>query len=258
MLNNINRWRGQMQLAPLAEQQLAATIRQIKSGDATLTLVDLHGHFQGGGMAAPFAGATSPAGATTPGASAELPAGHPPIAPTDAAATSPAAPAGETPTSATSKLPTFSAPASWQPGPGGEFSRATFLISDGPQMARVTVSEFAANAGPMITDPLANVNRWRRDIGLPPVDKDSIEQVTRPILVDGQAATYMPGIPAADQPSESQSKLATLAAMVPVGDRVWFFKLTGDRNVVIAEQERFRAFLDSVRFTAGRGATDGN
>ena len=123
--------------------------------------------------------------------------------------------------------------------------------------ARVTVSEFPAKA-PMIADPLANVNRWRAEIGLAPVDKAALAKITQSIVVDGQAATYMPAIPDASKTEESAAGQATLGAMVPHGDRVWFFKIKGDRDLVAAEQERFKDFLKSVRFTADRGATDGN
>jgi hypothetical protein len=59
------------------------------------------------------------------------------------------------------------------------------------------------------------------------------------------------------QPRSPENQLAVLAAMVPEGKRIWFFKIKGDRDLVAAEQEHFKDFLKSVRFTADRGATDG-
>lgn len=38
-----------------------------------------------------------------------------------------------------------------------------------------------------------------------------------------------------------------LAVMVPKGSRTWFFKLTGPKEAVAAEQETFRKFLESVK-----------
>jgi hypothetical protein len=46
--------------------------------------------------------------------------------------------------------------------------------------------------------------------------------------------------------------------MVRDGDRIWFFKMFGARELVAAEEQNFKDFLKSVRFTADRGATDGN
>ena len=76
LLSNVNRWRGQLQLAPTNEQGLAECTRELKVGDATMTVVDLRGRFQSGGMTPPFAGgatvnATPPAAA--PAASPSAP-----------------------------------------------------------------------------------------------------------------------------------------------------------------------------------------
>ncbi|HEX4132078.1 MAG TPA: hypothetical protein VHZ24_18755 [Pirellulales bacterium] len=43
----------------------------------------------------------------------------------------------------------------------------------------------------------------------------------------------------------------TLAAIVPLSDRGWFFKLTGPDAPVAAQQEKFDEFLRSVRFAEG-------
>jgi hypothetical protein len=56
LLSNINRWRGQMKLAAADEKELKEFTREIKSGDSTMTVVDLRGRFDAGTMA-PFAGA---------------------------------------------------------------------------------------------------------------------------------------------------------------------------------------------------------
>lgn len=76
LLSNINRWRGQMKLPEVGQQQLAEFTREIKAGDATMTIVDLRGRFEAGpAMMAPFArGAESQTGQPP-----ELPPGHPPI-----------------------------------------------------------------------------------------------------------------------------------------------------------------------------------
>jgi hypothetical protein len=57
MLGNINRWRSQMKLPNANEDELKDFTREIKAGNATLTVVDLSGRFDAGTMP-PFAGAT--------------------------------------------------------------------------------------------------------------------------------------------------------------------------------------------------------
>jgi hypothetical protein len=73
LLSNINRWRGQMKLPEASQAELSEFTREIKSGDATITVVDLRGHFDAGtAMVPPFARG---AGQQAP----QLPPGHPPI-----------------------------------------------------------------------------------------------------------------------------------------------------------------------------------
>jgi hypothetical protein len=75
ILNNVNRWRAQMQLPPASQQQLAEITRDIKIGDRTLTVADLRGRFQGGPSMAPFARGAQDQSGQPP----QLPPGHPPI-----------------------------------------------------------------------------------------------------------------------------------------------------------------------------------
>jgi hypothetical protein len=65
-------------------------------------------------------------------------------------------------------------------------------------------------------------------------------------------------VPDPSEASQSQSKLATLAAMAKRGDDLWFIKFSGDRSVVTAQENAFKTFLKSLRFAAGSGATDGH
>ena len=104
----------------------------------------------------------------------------------------------------------------------------------------------------MMADPLANVNRWRGEVGLPQVTADELAKVTEPIEIDGQQATLVDAVPDASKHRESKADRGTLAAMLNTGDTIWFFKMTGDRDLVAAERDQFKAFLKSVRFKAER------
>ena len=76
--------------------------------------------------------------------------------------------------------------------------------------------------------------------------------------IDGQPAVYVRAVPDPSDASQSQSKLATLAAMAKRGDVLWFIKINGDRTVVTTQEDAFKSFLKSLRFAAGSGATDGH
>ncbi len=255
LLSNVNRWRGQLQLPAIEATGLAEVTRELDAGDAKMTLVDLRGQFQGAGMmGGPFAGGAGAASRATPGSANELPTGHPPI---DASNQSQSV----APPSAASdrSLPKFEVPQSWQQRPPASLMRkAEFGIADGQKQAIVTLIDFPTNAGPMIADPLENVNRWRAEVGLPATTKDALDQEVEDFEIGGQPATYVKLVPDAKKPEQSQADRATLAAMVTSGDRIWFVKMTGNRELVAAQEDQFKSFLKSFRFPADGGANDGN
>jgi hypothetical protein len=255
LLDNVNRWRGQLKLPAMEASGLGEVTREVQAGDATMTLVDLRGQFQGTGMAAPFAPFAGGAGGArqAPGSSSELPAGHPPV---DSSNGSPhAAP----PASADAQLPKFEVPQSWQQRtPSMSMRKAEFIVADGQKQAIVTLIDFPLNAGPKIADPLENVNMWRRDIGLGPIDQDTLPNVLKTFVVDNKDVKLATLIPEAQQLEQSQVKEATLAAMIPSGDRLWFVKMRGDHELVAAQQDQFESFVKSFRFAAEGGEKHGN
>jgi hypothetical protein len=275
MLLNVNRWRGQLQLPPIAAKQLADVSREVKAGDQSITIVDLRGQFKSGGMAPPFAGgafgprATGGRGPNANPADA-LPTGHPPI---DAAPNSqPGLPAGhppidaaQTPVSepaataaAPSDVPKFTTAPSWKSIPAQGMRKAEFVVGAPPQEAHVTMFEFPADAGPMISDPLTNINRWRGEIGLSALEKEGLPAATQQIEVDGGPATYAPMIPDTAKSAESKSQEATLAAIVKTGNQVWFIKMRGERELIKKHEDEFKAFLKSLKFTHDNEAGHGN
>jgi hypothetical protein len=243
LLSNVNRWRGQMKLPAARGEQLGEFTSEVQAGDAAMTVVDLRGRYDAGTMTPPFAGATG--GANQAGAEGNLPAGHPPIGTAG----------GQ---SAASGAPNLEAPAEWRALAAGGMRKAAFEMGEAGRSAIVTVIDFPADAGPMIADPLENVNRWRREVGMGEIDKAALEKTVESVEVDGQPGTYVRLIPDTAKAEESQIERATLAALVTSGRRIWFFKLTGDRATVANEEDHFKQFLKSVRFAPDGGAGDGN
>jgi hypothetical protein len=279
MLANVNRWRGQLQLPPIGAKQLPDVSHDAKAGDRPITIVDMRGQFKSGGMTPPFArGAFGPratGGRSKAGsASSGLPEGHPPIDATASPSTIAAGglpashppidalspPAGATAATASpsSEAPKFTLAPSWKSVPAQGMAKAELVVSDGPQEARVKIFAFPADAGPMIADPLGNINRWRGEIGFSPLDKGGLAAATKPIEIDGQPATYAPMIPDTSKPEESQSKEATLAAIAKIGDQVWFIKMRGERELVKKHEDEFKAFLKTLKFSHDNEAGHGN
>jgi hypothetical protein len=265
LLDNVNRWRGQLQLPEINEHGLAAGVNQLQVGENTMSLIDLRGQFSAGSMTAPFAGGgpfSGGAGPATPpfagkagqgdapqapGAApfGKLPPGHPTVDGGDAVDQAMDAPF------------TFEKPEGWQQQPAAGMRKAVFAVTDGGNSATVTAIDLSA-AAPNVADPLANLNRWRGEIGLEPIKREELESKVHKIEVSGSPSDYLEAIPDASVAAESRAKEATIAAIVPSGGNVWFFKLRGDRDLVVAQQENFKSFLESVRFKPADGAGDGN
>lgn len=254
-LLNINRWRGQLKLPPTTPEKVAEYARETKAGELTITIVDLRGNYAGG-MLPPFAGGGTPpfaggqsASPAVPipaaGESAGLPPGHPPI--DDSASLPPST----NPPVPTANTPTFTTPADWKQLPSGGMRKAAFRIGDEQQNAIVTLIDFPTDAGEMIGDALPNVNRWRREVGLNELKQDELATGSESIEIGGQPATFVRAVPDPSQADQSKADKATLAAMVKSDDKIWFIKLTGDRAVVVSQEESFKSFLKSLRFTSG-------
>jgi hypothetical protein len=257
MLSNVNRWRGQMQLPPTDDKGLAECTRELKAGDATMTIVDLSGRFQNS-MSPPFAGgamggAASPpfaAPAAAPQASNQtaLPPGHPPIQSQTAPSTAAANPA-----------PFESqAPSGWESRPASGMRKVEYRIERDGKSATLTAIDFPADAGPMMADPIANVKRWRGEVGLPPISDAELAKTIEPIEVGGVEAKFVDAVPDRAQANQSQAQEGTLAAMVSHDNIIWFIKLKGDRDLVAAERDNFKKFLASVKFPGAGGANDGD
>jgi hypothetical protein len=109
----------------------------------------------------------------------------------------------------------------------------------GNATADMAVTAFPNDVGGV----LANVNRWRTQIGLPEVDDPATDASWQERTVDGYPTRVVRLIGPGGQ--------STLVAMVSVDAGLWFFKLTGDSALVDSEAETFHQFLDTVSLPAG-------
>jgi hypothetical protein len=219
ILANVNRWRGQMGLPPITVDRLHVggdaddeTIDLPLADGTKATLVSLKGT-SSGGMTPPFAGGGRP-----PMMSRDLP---------PAREDSP--PAGESPLK-------YELPEGWKElGPEG-ISVAAFETEAG----KVTVTRLAGG-----NELLANVNRWRDQVGLPHIDESQLgETVESVTLGDGGKADYV----VLTGPEGASPRKAILGVMAKRGDTAWFVKLVGDADAVSREKPRFESFVKSLRF----------
>lgn len=135
--------------------------------------------------------------------------------------------------------PEWSVPDGWEVLAPTSIRKGNFRITEEGKVAEVTVTAFPGDVGGLE----ANVNRWRRQISLPPVTGEALENSIQPIEVDGQEAFYIDLLKedAPDAPS-------ILGAVIPRGSKTWFVKMIGDTSILAEQPESFKAFLDSIRF----------
>jgi len=162
-----------------------------------------------------------------PGAPAALPPSHPPVG--GMAMQPPTAPSGD--------KPDWKVPAGWQEVAPGQMQLAKFLATgDGGAKAETSVAVIPGDGG----GALANVNRWRKQIGLGPIEAADLPKQTSTLDVGASKAMVL------DVTSADKTK-RMLAASVPRGDGTWFYKLMGDETVVAREKDAFLQFVQSAK-----------
>jgi hypothetical protein len=124
-------------------------------------------------------------------------------------------------------------PSEWKELPAGQMQVAKFAIPErGSAQAQVFVSVFPTDTG----GTLANVNRWRKQLGLDPVSEKDLSSLVKPLD---------PAKPEAMLVELTNQDKKLLGAIVPRGERYWFYKLLGDSDAVGPEKESFVAFAKS-------------
>ncbi len=113
---------------------------------------------------------------------------------------------------------------------------ATFQLPSGPGKAEVTVIALPGDVG----GELANVNRWRGQISLPPMTEKQL--AAHRVIVRskiGPVSTY-------DFTGGGATKTRLCAGMIQADGMIWFFKLMGTDIAVAAAKPKFRKLLEGL------------
>jgi len=138
-------------------------------------------------------------------------------------------------TSTTGELQ-WTLPKGWTESRSGGMRYAT-LKPTAPGKIDVSVTVFPGPAG----GEVANVNRWRNQIGLPPVDEAALARDRKTLQSPaGNLAVF-------DYTSEGESKTRLVAAILFAGGNSWFVKMVGDAGPVAASRADFVRLLESLR-----------
>jgi len=121
----------------------------------------------------------------------------------------------------------------------------SYVIVDGQGgKANVTITTFPGNVG----GTLANVNRWRGQLGLEPVEQSDLPKMASSLDVLGGKAMLV-DMTGSDKKTNQKARLIT--AIVAREGSTWFYKLMGDEQVVAREKETFIKFVQTVRYPNG-------
>ncbi len=210
VLQNVNRWRRQLHLAPLSADELSDQVIRIalkRTVGAEAITVNIVESDKARDATETPAVESSPAPAAAAGSSAIR----------------------------------FDVPKNWRPTTNNAFSRYAFVVEDEAtdSAAKITLTPLGAAAGRQL---LANVNRWRQQLGMPPISEMELGQVTEPIKllgVDGWLVDLVP---------DGEGRDGILGAVAVARGQAWFIKMAGESALLRKEKETFRQFVQSMRF----------
>ncbi|MDG2382947.1 MAG: hypothetical protein P8N76_14860 [Pirellulaceae bacterium] len=205
LLANVNRWRGQVSLPDVTAAGLSKVTREIALAKGVATLFDSN-------MGAPSTGEK--------------------ISVDDGSESNP-----QGPRAISANGMNYDVPVGWKSGPQRPMRLATFLVNNGGGKVEITLSRLGVNPGSM----LANVNRWRAQVGLNEIDQAKLDQETQTLQVDGASCSYFE--------LNSDSGQAVDVVVVKRPDSTLFIKMMGDRDLASKERTKFKQFAESFRFT---------
>ena len=154
----------------------------------------------------------------------------------------PAPQAGTATAEAASDAPKWNVPPQWVEAPPRAMVFKGFEVAgNAGAKAEITVSFFPGDVGGL----LANVNRWRGQMGQPQMDASQLDGVTESVATLGGSATmvdFMGTNARTSQPAR------LVGVIVPHGDNTWFYKLMGDAKIVKGQKDSFVQFVKTVQY----------
>jgi hypothetical protein len=213
LVSNVNRWREQLRLGPISKAELAEKTVKIELEDTPAWLFNGEGQIRKGGTGMlPFAGKRSPRGESASSAAAD------------------------------GALPfTCDVPDSWRPAQANAMQLAAYEVGAGKRKVTISVSTAGGNLA-------GNINRWREQVHLPPLEGADLGKSLQEITVDGQTGVFVDLVGPEDDPKRE----ALLGVVVAAQGGQWFIKLKGDVELAAQEKARFEEFVHSIRFRGGK------
>lgn len=260
---NVNRWRGQIGLAGISDAEVTSAITRLTVGSLAIGYVDLvNGPQRMLAAFVPFEGSTwffkltgpdavvagakpayleflrsiqpAPAAATasTPPPSASAPVAAAPVAPASDMASTPV-------TNAQGPSLKWTAPAHWEARAATAVRKGSYTVKGpGDAAGDVAITAFPGDVG----GELANVNRWRGQLQLPPW---TAAQLDGAVVRRQQGALSVTIVDLTGGDAAQPSRM--IGAIVPFNGATWFFKFAGPADLVAREHASFLDFVSTVQ-----------
>ena len=134
------------------------------------------------------------------------------------------------------------APPGWQRQPPAPMRKASFVVegADGAKVD-ISVTSFQGESGGL----LANINRWRGQLGLEAVDAEHLESIIERRTLAGRDFVI---VDLANEQAPADKRQRVIGAIVPAPGETWFFKMTGDDALTAAQKPALLEVLESVEF----------
>jgi hypothetical protein len=265
-LDNVNRWRGQVGLPPIDGSKLSEGAEQVTIASNPASLYDMAGTDPKTKQPTRILAASAVSNGATwffkmigsdtlveqqkpafkdflksiqsgPAPAADVAPAAPQLGAERATPSAPVAPGAPS-----SDKPAWDVPKGWQEQAPSSMRLATFQVtgSNGAN-ADVSVIKLGGMAGGM----LANVNRWRSQLGLQPLDEAEVQKLVSTHEANGNKVTI---VDLNGRSVESGQPARLLAAIVPRPGATWFYKMLGNDELVAQQKAAFIKFVDSARY----------
>ncbi len=218
--SNVNRWRGQVGLSPVSDEELPKLVQPVELAGQPAQLYDQAGESSRILAVIQRRDGTSWFFKMT---------GDPVVVAQEKPAFVEFLKSIQFGSSTAASGPKWNAPSDWTEVPGGQFLVAKFTIAGG--QATVNVSSSAGDGGGLA----ANVNRWRKQLGLGELADDEIAKSVKTV---GPAKFVQMSGP----------KTSLVGAIVLQPGQAWFYKLMGDAEVVAVQKDALINFVQGVKY----------
>ncbi len=137
----------------------------------------------------------------------------------------------------------YTLPPNWKEKPLSSMRLASFdATAPNGKTADVSVVSLPGMAG----GDLANVNRWRGQVSLQPIDESALQHAAEHVRANGHDFLVV-DLASTGPLGDKNEKQRITAAILDEKDRSWFIKMTGEDEAVASQKSAFTDFLRSLK-----------